>query len=276
VSAEATTVGIPSAGLQLFGRLRGAGRDAPTLVLLCGLGFHTFEYEPLAQRLAATGVGCLSFDFRGHGRSGGPRGGWVLDDLVTDAQHAINLAHRNARGPVMLFGNSLGAMVAIRAGADDRVAGVAAANCPARLADFMLTTPKRVLFTMLKAARQVARIRVSVNHFYRYEQLIDDPAWVSTIRNDPLIGDARRLSIPTYASLLDDWDGTRAVHALHKPLLLIQGRHDRLQPPRQSELLFEAANRPKRYELVNTGHLPHLQDPDMLADLLIGWLDGLV
>ena len=69
--------------------------------------------------------------------------------------------------------------------------------------------------------------------------------------------------------------GARAVRELHMPLLVIQGRNDRLQPPRQSQLLFEAANEPKSHEVVATGHLPHLEAPGVLARLLIGWASDL-
>jgi len=71
------------------------------------------------------------------------------------------------------------------------------------------------------------------------------------------------------------WDGPSAVSGLHKPLLLIQGHNDHMQLPQQSQLLFEAANNPKKYEVVDTGHLPHLEDPKSLAGLLIDWLSGL-
>ncbi len=37
---------------QLFGRLRLCGARSPGVVLLSGVGFHTFEYEPLAELLA--------------------------------------------------------------------------------------------------------------------------------------------------------------------------------------------------------------------------------
>lgn len=84
--------------------------------------------------------------------------------------------------------------------------------------------------------------------------------------DDQLIRDARRLSVATYRSLLDRWDGPAAVQRLHSPLLVVQGRNDQLQPPRQSELLFDAANNPKDYLLVDTGHLPHLEDPSTLGD----------
>jgi alpha-beta hydrolase superfamily lysophospholipase len=269
-------VRFPSCELGLHGRLRHSADDAPTLVLLCGLGFHTFEYEPLAERLAAGGLNSLSFDYRGHGRSDGPRGRWTLDQLVADSRHAIDFVHRRYRGPVGLFGNSLGAMVALLTGiSDDRVAGVAAANCPARLADFLLTRPRRVAFALAKLIAPLAPMRISANHFYSYEQLIDDPAAVSTIRADPLIANARRLSAATYSTLLDHWNGPAAARDLHKPLLLIQGRNDRMQPPEQSRLLFAAANDPKTYQAVDTGHLPHLEDPTTIAELLIDWFSEL-
>ena len=276
MGTDAETIHFPSGELELYGRLRHIADDAPTLVLLSGLGFHTFEYEPLAEHLAAEGFNSLSFDYRGHGRSGGRRGAWVLDELASDAQRAIDFVRGRYRDDVGLFGNSLGAMVAILTAAhDDRVIGVAAANCPARIADFLLTRPRRALFALAKRVAPVAPMRISVNHFYSYEQLIEDQSWVSTIQRDPSVTAARRLSVTTFRSLLDRWNGPSAVGDLHKPLLVIQARNDHLQPPQQSQLLFEAANDPKRYEVVDTGHLPHLEDPKALARQLTEWFTGL-
>ncbi|WP_158243943.1 alpha/beta hydrolase [Mycobacterium sp. 4858] len=274
---EVETIGFRSGVLGLHGRLRYQADDAPTVVLLCGLGFHTFEYEPLATELARRGMNSLSFDFRGHGRSSGPRGRWTLDELVADTVAAIDFLRQRHGGPIGLFGNSLGAMIAIMAGArDERVIGVAAANTPARATEWALSTPyRRALFALLQLFAPVAPIRISVNPFLKYEQLIDDPAWLSVIRRDPLIPDARRLSAPALRALLQTWDGTEAVRGLHKPLLVIQGRNDHLQPPRQSELVYAAANEPKQYKLVDTGHLPHLEAPAMLAEILSPWLSDI-
>ncbi len=276
MQGEPEEVAFPSSGLELYGRLRRCAEDAPTLLLLSGVGFHTFEYEPLAGDLAAAGFNSLSFDFRGHGQSGGARGNWTLDELAADSHHAIDFVARRCRGPIGLFGNSLGAMVAILAGASDaRVLGVAAANCPARIADFLLTRPRRALFALAKLAARIAPLRIGLDHFYGYDQLIADRSWVATFEGDPLISDARRLSVATYSTFLERWDGRLAVQHLHKPLLLIQGRHDRFQPPEESRLVFEAANEPKRYELLDTGHLPHLEDPGALARLLAAWFSRL-
>jgi alpha-beta hydrolase superfamily lysophospholipase len=273
---DAETISFRSGDLDLYGQLRHRGDEAPTVVLLCGLGFHTFEYEPLATQLAAEGWNSLSFDYRGHGRSGGPRGRWTLDELVADCRHAIDFACQRYSGPIGLFGNSLGAMVAILTGVrDDRLLGVVAANCPARIADILLTRPRRALFSLAKFIGPFAPMRISVDHFYSYEQLIDDRSWVSAIKRDPLIADARRLSVTTLRTLLETWNGPEAARELHKPLLVIQGQNDHLQPPKQSQLVFEAANDPKKYEVLDAGHLPHLEAPKMLAGVLIEWFSGL-
>lgn len=78
----------------------------------------------------------------------------------------------------------------------------------------------------------------------------------------------------TLRDLLEGWNGPAAARQLHKPLLVIQGRNDHLQPPHESQLVFEAANDPKQYQLVGTGHLPHLEAPAMLAGLLTAWLSA--
>lgn len=268
----AETIRIPSGGLQLYGRLWHLSGEAPTILLLCGLGFHTFEYEPLGAALAAAGLNALAFDFRGHGHSGGPRGRWTLHELTADTRAALDVAASRSSGPMVLFGNSLGGMVAMLAAAvDERADGVVAANCPAHAADILLTPARRVLYALLKLVEPVAPLRISVNHYIRYEQLTGDSALIARIRCDRLITDARRLSVRTYQDLLEVWDGPDAARALHTPLLVLQGRHDGLQPAQQSELIFAAASEPKQYRLLDTGHLPHLDAPARLADLLIGW-----
>ncbi len=273
---EVETTTFRSGELDLYARLRHHADQAPVIVLLSGLGFHTFEYEPFAIQLAAAGFNALSFDYRGNGRSPGPRGRWTLGELTADCQSAVGFARQRYRGTIVLFGNSLGAMVAMLAGArDDRLSAVIAANPPAHAGDFMLTRPRRALFTLMKLTGPVVPLRLSVNHFIAYQQLIDDPSWVAAMQRDPLIADARRLSAGTLRELLETWDGPRAARQLRKPLLVIQGQNDHLQPPQQSQLVFAAANHPKQFQLVNTGHLPHLEAPAMLTALLANWLSAI-
>jgi pimeloyl-ACP methyl ester carboxylesterase len=275
-AVDAVEVTIAGGDVILYGKLRHRDRTAPTVLLLPGLGFHSFEYEPLATRLAAAGLNTLSLDFRGHGRSGGPRGRWTLDGLTADARRGVGVLQQRGSGPIVVFGNSLGAMIGILAAAgDERISGVIAANAPARAAEWALTRPRRTLFTALKLITPVVPVRVSVNHFLPYQRLIDDPTWLAVFRGDRLIRDARRLGVTALTALLDDWDGVRAVTGLHTPLLILQGRHDHLQPPQQGDLLAAAAHPGTQYQQIDTGHLPHLQAPDLLTGLILDWITQL-
>ncbi|MGB8862094.1 MAG: alpha/beta fold hydrolase, partial [Ilumatobacteraceae bacterium] len=202
--------------VELYVRLRVVDPTQPTVVLLCGLGFHTFEYEPPAIQLAARGINTVSFDYRGHGRSSGPRGRWSLDDLAYDTTSVIDHARRGGLSHVHVVGNSLGGMVAVLAGVrDPEIASVVAVNTPAHVAEFLLNGPRRVLYSVALKASKLVSIRISVNHFYRYEDLTINAALTERVRRDHTITNARRLAIPTYRELLDTWDGPAMVRDLH-------------------------------------------------------------
>ncbi|MBL9025954.1 MAG: alpha/beta fold hydrolase [Myxococcales bacterium] len=266
-------VTIASEGLRLFGRWSEVANTAGALVLLPGLGFHTFEYERLQTLLAERGRSSLALDYRGHGRSGGPPGDWTLELLVADVRAAVDWILARHVGPVILLGNSLGAMAAVAtANADARVAAVVASNCPAHVGDFLMTPLRRALFAIAKLISLVLPLRISVNHFYAYSDLIEDRALVDRIAQDDAIRKARRLSVAAYRALIDEWDGVREVARLAKPLLLVQGSRDRLQPPEQTDLLLDAAHEPKYRVRLATGHLPNLERPDLLADAVLSWL----
>ncbi len=278
MAETATDLSLRSAGIELYARVTvPAAPEAPTLLLLPGLGFHSFEYVDLAARLASRGLATIAFDYRGHGRSGGVRGRWTLADLVADTRAVTDWAVAHRAAPVVLFGNSLGGMVSLLAAkADKRIAAVAASNCPARIGDFLLTPTRRVLLACAKAVAPIVPLRISVNHFYGYEQLIDDAAWVERISRDPLIGPARRLSVAAYRSLIEDWDGPAEVARLDRPLLLLSGERDALQPAEQTERLAAAARGPVTHVRFDAGHLPHLQCPEAVAECVAGWIRAAV
>lgn len=115
-------------------------------------------------------------------------------------------------------------------------------------------------------------MRISVDHFYAYRQLTSDPSWLHRIEHDKMIRVARRLTVSVYREFLEGWDGEAAIAALRRPVLIIQGTEDRLQPRREAEHLYAAANDPKRLLWIEGGHLPHLDHPSTLAAHLVGWL----
>ncbi|MBU4299158.1 lysophospholipase [Patescibacteria group bacterium] len=111
---------IFSGDYKLYGKLWVVNKEAPTILLLHGLGFHSFEYEELAPILSENGFNCLAFDFRCHGRSEGKRGYWTLQELVDDAKNAVDYAYNRFNDKIGIFGNSLGAIVAVFAAAQSQ------------------------------------------------------------------------------------------------------------------------------------------------------------
>lgn len=256
----------------LYGKLRAGAAGAPTILLLHGLGFHSFEYDALAARLAESGLGSLALDFRGHGRSEGPRGRWVLSDLVEDAVDAVAFLAQRADGPIGVYGNSLGAIVGIylvlRASAV--VGSLVASGCPTRVADFAVTRFRRVLLRTLLAADKLAPIRISVNPFIPYTRILRYPEVIGRVRKDRWIADARRLSPGTYSDMFA-WDALEPASRISIPTLVLFAGQDRLQPVEQSTMLHEALRCQKELRGLDTGHVPNLEDPDRVAPILLDW-----
>jgi pimeloyl-ACP methyl ester carboxylesterase len=270
-SSAAQEIHFESGPYRLFGKLRAPDPCAPTLLLLHGLGFHSFEYDALASLLAQGGLGSLAFDFRSHGRSEGPRGRWVLEDLVEDARNAIALLSSRGAGRIGVFGNSLGAIVGVHLAArTPKVESLVASGCPTRVSDFAASGFRKGLLAALQAIATVAPVRLSVNHFIPYHRILRDPRIIEQVGRDPLVSDARRFAPSTYADMLE-WNALGAVAEVKVPLLVLYARHDRFQPPGQSTLLFDAARCEKEIRGLDTGHVPDLEAPELLAPILLEW-----
>ena len=101
-------------GLQL--QLRHWPAEARRGVLIVhGLGEHIGRYTHVAAQLNAWGWQVFGYDQRGHGRSGGPRGGLAAeDDLLHDLAAVIDALRAALPGPLVLLGHSMGGLVAAR------------------------------------------------------------------------------------------------------------------------------------------------------------------
>jgi len=262
-----------STAYRLFGKLRVRDPAAPTILLLHGLGFHSFEYDALAPCLTEASFNSLALDFRCHGRSEGPRGRWSLQDLVDDADAGVELLSQRLQGKIGVFGNSLGAIVGVYlATRNSKVESVVASNCPTRVADFGVTKFRKTLLAFMKALAAFVPIRVSVNHFIPYDRILRSQRIMEQVRGDPLIADARRFAPSTYADMFE-WNALDIIKNVRVPLLVLYALQDGLQSPEQSTLLFDAASCEKEMRAIDTGHVPDLEDPALLAPILKDWFD---
>lgn len=60
---------------------------------------------------------------------------------------------------------------------------------------------------------------------------------------------------------------------LDRPALVIWGRHDPFIAPEQAERQRESFPRAEVLVLDDSGHWPHLDDPERVADAMVGFLE---
>lgn len=201
-----------------FRRIAGVKPELPTLMFLPGFR-STMEGDKanhLARRAQGAGLGFLSLDYRGHGLSGGRFEDFTLTDWLEDALAVLD---RQAKGPVVLVGSSMGACLAVLV-AEARPARIAGLVTVAAAPDF---TQDGIAAAMTPADRK-ALARDGV--WYRPSRH-GDGAYPIT---QALLDDGRRHLVLTQQRRLA-WAG---------PARLLHGMADQDVPCRQSLRLATA------------------------------------
>jgi pimeloyl-ACP methyl ester carboxylesterase len=93
-------------------RVLEAGESGPAVLLIHGLGGHAEMYLHNLVHLGARGYRAFALDLMGHGLSAKPDLGYTMDDYV---HHVVALADALGIENFHLVGNSLGALIAMRA-----------------------------------------------------------------------------------------------------------------------------------------------------------------
>jgi len=212
-----------------------------------GIAEHSGRYAFLAESANQCGLGVVSVDLRGHGRSPGERS-YVerFDDYLLDVDTLLAKARELASGrPVFLMGHSMGGAIALRWLAV-RGPGVA------RLAGVILSS------AALKIGGDVPRLLVALAPLLsrwlphlrgkRFDPAVisRDATAVAAYVNDPLVS----LEAPparTGAELLEAMEANRAAAAgLALPVYLFHGDADRLTDPAGSREIYQLWGGPDR------------------------------
>lgn len=130
-------------GVPLRGYLFGQGKTG--IVLAPMYASDQRSWHPLARLLAREGYQVLTFDFRGHGESGGRKDIPLLD---RDARAALAALRGRGLSRLFLIGASLGGTASLMVAAREPVAGVVTLSAP-------------VEFQGLSARGDLGRITVS-------------------------------------------------------------------------------------------------------------------
>ena len=268
-----------------------------SVVVSHGASEHSGRYDRFARALNEAGYAVWALDHRGHGETGtstgpGRIGAGGGDGLIDDVGQLIDIASAAAPGrPVVLFGHSMGSMIAqayvTRRG--DGLAAYVLSGCPgsAPEAAAMIEGLQGAVDAGMGA--EPLDMLGGYNEAFepartKYDWLSRDPAEVDLYVNDPLCGDNNPLTyefalelLKLSAPAMED----EAIGAATKlPVLLITGEQDPAagmaanarqleQRLRDADFEVTALYYPDaRHELLN-----ELNRDEVTADV-VAWLDA--
>jgi 3-oxoadipate enol-lactonase len=240
--------------------------EAPALVFSNSVGTDFRVWDGVAARLRER-VRLVRYDKRGHGLSECPRAPYTIEDHVADL--AALLDHLDVGGAVVV-GLSVGGMIAqgLSAARPELVKGLVLCDTAHRIG------PREMWDQRIAAIRDggIEALAEPIlerwfSQDFRDQRPTELAGWRAMLTRTPVEG-----YLGTCAALRDG-DLSQAARAISVPTLCLVGSADGATPPdlvRSLADLIPGA----RFELIQgPGHLPCVEAPDRMADLLIAFLE---
>jgi alpha-beta hydrolase superfamily lysophospholipase len=198
------------------------------VLIVHGLGEHAGRYDTLANRLNAWGFAVRGYDQWGHGESAGARGSLPTDTrLLDDLADVVDdtRSRMAADVPLLLFGHSLGGLVAARfVSLGMRPVDALVLSSPA------LDAGMNVLQKALVAVLPTLLPNLRMGNGLTPSFLSHDPAVVQAYQADRLVHD--RISARLARFIAEAGPATLALAAAWSvPTLLLYAGNDRLVNP---------------------------------------------
>ena len=275
----------------------GRPEELPTVVLTHGycLSLRCWVYQRRALKEA--GYRVVSWDQRGHGRSGrGERDSYTIDRLGQDlhtvitqlvpdgrrrARRALDGRHDDARprrapAAVRRSSGSSGPASSRRA-PEGSCSPTAAASPPSAVScssawDRACSARSPSVPTVVSRVRRVAR---DLEHFMVEQNSFASPVPRSVVRYTADILLSTPLDVVNdYLQTFDGFDKRPALLEFrHAVVLVFNGREDILTPPSHSELIVEGIPGAEHIVVNDAGHVIMLEHPDLLNAHLVQLVD---
>jgi alpha-beta hydrolase superfamily lysophospholipase len=261
-------------GLDLFTQSWKAPDPKAILILTHGFGDHSSRYPHVGKALNDAGYSLYTYDLRGHGKSGGPRGHTPgYECLLDDLEMVIGDATKDAPGKkVFIYGHSMGGNITLNY----------TLRRPSGLSGAIVTGPWLKLgFEPPALQTAIARVIGSIMPAFSQQAKLD----VKLLSRDLSVGEAYSkdplVHGTTSAKLFTEIIGNaaRAIeHAaeLKLPVLLLHGSDDKIISLEGTKAFFQrVAGSDKTLKLYDgMRHEIHneIGKEEVFADM-IAWLD---
>jgi len=270
VSSTTSTVPAADGTPIVVRRWAATGEPWADVLIVHGIAEHSGRYEHVGGWLAEAGLEVTGYDLRGFGGSGGRRA-WVgsWGEYHDDLEERLGDVRLRAAGrPVVLFGHSLGGLIAY---------GYAVADPPRPLPDALVVSAPAVDSNLPRWQQSMARVLTRVAPTFAVKNAFDgtilsrDPAVAERYLADPLNHHSTTTRLGAEA-LAEQKRALAALDRLSVPTLVYHGGDDRLVPTASSEV-FAAAPGVTRRTYPGLRHESH-NEPEgeaVIADA-VAWL----
>ncbi|KAF0232114.1 MAG: alpha/beta [Beijerinckiaceae bacterium] len=261
---------MPINGTELFVEEFGTGPE--TVLFYHSLFFSGEMYAPQIAMLRDK-YRCVTIDWRGHGRSAAPLGGYDVDNLVRDA---LEVADAVGAKQFHWVGCSVGGVMGLRIAAQfgDRVKSLIVGGASAEAEPIEKVTRYEDLILDVFAKRPEAVIDRLMAILYG-SPFLNDPARAADVRRERDIilscGSARvaRASAPVLRRV----DIRHLLPHIRCPTLAICGALDGANPPYKSEIIAKGIPGARLEIMPAVGHQPNIEAPEAFGALIRGFLD---
>ncbi|HEX6617371.1 MAG TPA: alpha/beta fold hydrolase [Gemmatimonadales bacterium] len=251
--------------------------DGRAVVLAAGFSVPGYIWDSLYQRLADSGFRVVRYDYFGRGWS--DRADASYDQELFVRQLADLLDALGVVGPVDLAGLSFGGAVvtSFTARHPERVRSLIYVD-PVFNTGRPLPPEERSALAwdvhMVLRRGSEAMALGQLDDFLHPER---HPEWVSRYRAQQAFKGTREALRRTRAAIAVAPNQAEALRRLgedRRPVLVVWGRQDRTAPVAASRALLAAIPRATFFPVDSAGHLPHLEQPDLVAGEVVRFLRG--
>jgi pimeloyl-ACP methyl ester carboxylesterase len=259
------------------------GGDGPVLVLLHGFGDHAGTWLPVLAELDRHGVRAVALDMPNFGEADPVGAGPMLDALDEFVAAAVQ-RWTEAGVPPVVVGNSLGGVMALRAGQDPAV--VVSGVVPVSPAGFghawfidLLEKYSWVNPLLFTPVVPMSLFRALTARGYAWAAA--GPSGV--VRGVPRAAaahfrgaaDVKRIFGVAPGLLAEIRSWSRAFAGVEVPCLILWGRHDRLTLIAGAQVLHAAVGHAELVVLDDCGHCSQVGRPDLVAEHLVRFAGAL-
>lgn len=243
--------------------------------LVHGIGEHTGRYAHVAEAFGKEGYALFTADLRGHGKSEGLKGhAPSMEQLMQDMDLLLNQAKLRYPGlPVILYGHSLGGIVALHYGLKRKPDVKAVMVTSPAMHSSLEQQPSKVL-----AAKVMGSLmpKMTLASGLDVDAISHDLDVVKAYNNDPLVHD--KISVG-FGKILLQVCKYNLEHSAEfsLPLLLMHGKEDRIAFPSSSTEFAQPLGATCNLVLWEGGY-HELHNEPFKADVfktMTNWMNGL-